>query len=249
MGPRENVKNSGHLPGFRHGTQIGSRPLRSRSPSCPTGATGGTLWFLTCMGWVGVVLYETNWVRFVNRRAGDVFPGMAAKDNDKRHIDPYVTGPADEPLADDRRSGINSVMLPYYGVFDDLGFTVNEGTVTLVGQVTQPVLKDDAGRVVKRIEGVTGVVNNIEVLPLSPNDDRIRRGVYRAIYGDPSLSTRYGFRALPSIHIIVKGNGNVRLERVVVANEMDRNAIGRTRANGGVSGAFHVDNDLRVEGK
>jgi hyperosmotically inducible protein len=170
--------------------------------------------------------------------------GVAAKDNDKHHNDPYVTGPADEPrLMQEVRHQL--VMLPYYGVFDDLGFTVNGGSVTLVGQVTQPVLKDDAGRVVKRIEGVTNVVNNIEVLPLSPNDDRIRRGVYRAIYGDPALSTRYGFRALPSIHIIVK-NGNVRLEGVV-ANEMDRNIAG-LRANG-VSGAFHVDNDLRVEGK
>jgi len=173
-----------------------------------------------------------------------VSSGIAAKDNDKQHIDPYVTGPADESrMLQEVRHQL--VMLPYYGVFDDLGFTVNGGTVTLVGQVTQPVLKDDAGKVVKRVEGVTNVVNNIEVLPLSPNDDRIRRGVYRAIYGDPALSTRYGFRALPSIHIIVK-NGNVRLEGVV-ANEMDRNLAG-IRANG-VPGAFHVDNDLRVEGK
>lgn len=173
-----------------------------------------------------------------------VSSSIAAKDNDKRHIDPYVAGPVDESrLIQEVRHQL--VMLPYYGVFDDLGFTVNGDTVTLEGQVTQPVLKDDAGRVVKRIEGVTNVVNNIEVLPLSPNDDRIRRGVYRAIYGDPTLSTRYGFRALPSIHIIVK-NGNVRLEGVV-ANEMDRNIAG-VRANG-VPGAFHVDNDLRVEGK
>jgi len=136
-------------------------------------------------------------------------------------------------------------MLPYYGVFDDLGFSVNGGTVTLMGQVTQPVLKDDAARAVKKIEGVTNVTNNIEVLPLSPNDDQIRRAVYRAIYGDPSLSTRYGFRALPSIHIIVK-NGNVRLEGVV-ANEGDRNIAG-LRAKG-VPGAFSVENDLKVEGK
>jgi len=98
---------------------------------------------------------------------------------------------------------------------------------------------------VKRIEGVTSVENNIEVLPLSPNDDQIRIATYRAIYGDASLSTRYGYRALPSIHIIVK-NGNVRLEGVV-ANEMDRNIAG-IRANG-VPGAFSVQNDLRVEGK
>ncbi len=171
--------------------------------------------------------------------------GAAAKDkNDKQHLDPYVTGPANEgQMVQEVRHQL--VMLPYYGVFDDLGFTVNGGTVTLVGEVTQPVLKEDAGRTVKHIEGVTNVVNSIEVLPLSPNDDRIRRGVYQAIYGDPMLSTRYGFRALPSIHIIVK-NGNIRLEGVV-ANEMDRNLCG-IRANG-VPGAFHVQNDLRVEAK
>jgi hyperosmotically inducible protein len=174
-----------------------------------------------------------------------VSSGLAAKDKDnKQHLDPYVTGPADEAQVV-REVRHQLVMLPYYGIFDDLGFTVNGGTVTLVGQVTQPVLKDDAGKVVKGLEGVTNVVNNIEVLPLSANDDRIRRGVYRAIYGDPTLSTRYGFQALPSIHIIVK-NGNVRLEGVV-ANEMDRNLCG-IRANS-VPGAFHVDNDLRVEGK
>src|ERR1700686_4821508 len=169
----------------------------------------------------------------------------AAKDKDeKQHMVPYVTGPANESrLVQEIRHQL--VTLPYYGVFDDLGFTVNGGTVTLLGQVTQPVLKDDAGRTVKRVEGVTNVINNIEVLPLSPNDDRIRRAAYRAIYGDASLSTRYGFRALPSIHIIVK-NGNVRLEGVV-ANEMDRNIAG-IRANG-VPGAFKVDNQLKVEGK
>src|SRR5580658_7306000 len=133
------------------------------------------------------------------------------------------------------------VMLPYYGVFDNLAYKVDpDGTVTLLGQVARPTLKSDAGNVVKRIEGVSNVVNNIEVLPLSPNDDRIRRGVYRAIYGDSALSIRYGYRALPSIHIIVK-NGNVRLEGVV-ANEMDRNIAG-IRANG-ASGAFSVQNDL-----
>jgi hyperosmotically inducible periplasmic protein len=173
-----------------------------------------------------------------------VSSGIAAKDNDKQHLDPYVTGPTDEArMVQEVRHQL--VMLPYYGVFDDLGFTVNGGTVTLVGQVAHPVLKDDAVHAVKRIEGVTNIVNNIEVLPVSQNDDRIRRATYRAIYGDPMLSTRYGYRALPSIHIIVK-NGNIRLEGVV-ANEMDRNVCG-IRANG-VPGAFRVDNDLKVEGK
>src|SRR5215469_13966106 len=168
----------------------------------------------------------------------------AAAKNDKTHNDPYVNGPSNEAkVAKEVRHQL--VMLPYYSVFDDLGFTVNGGTVTLVGQVVLPVLKDDAAAAVKNVEGVTNVVNNIEVLPLSANDDHIRRGVYRAIYGDPTLSTRYGFQALPSIHIIVK-NGHVRLEGVV-ANEGDKNLAG-IRANG-VPGAFSVENDLRVEGK
>jgi hyperosmotically inducible protein len=162
----------------------------------------------------------------------------------KPHIDSYVAGTQGESrLIEEVRHHL--VMLPYYGVFDDLGFVVNDGVVTLVGQVTRPTLKDDAGRTVERVEGVISVINEIEVLPLSPNDDRIRRGVYRAIYGDSSLSIRYGFQAVPSIHILVK-NGNVRLEGVV-ANETDRNVAG-IRANG-VSGAFKVENELRVEGK
>jgi hyperosmotically inducible protein len=106
-------------------------------------------------------------------------------------------------------------------------------------------LKDDAARTVQSVEGVANVVNNIEVLPLSGIDDQLRRRVYQAIYGDPALSTRYGYRTLPSIHIIVK-NGNVRLEGVV-ANEMDR-SLAFLRANA-VPGAFHVDNDLKVEAK
>src|SRR5579863_6229647 len=87
-----------------------------------------------------------------------VSSGLAAKDNDKRHMDPYVTGPVDESrMIQEVRHQL--VMLPYYGVFDDLGFTVNGGTVTLVGQVTQPVLKSNAGKVVGKVEGVTNVVN------------------------------------------------------------------------------------------
>jgi len=164
---------------------------------------------------------------------------------DPGHMDPYVQGPQNEAkLVQEIRHQL--VMLPYFGVFDDLGFTVDPGgKVTLLGQDTRPVLKTDAGKVVQKVEGVTAVVNNVEVLPLSGMDDGIRRSVYRAIYGDPALSTRYGFRALPSIHIIVK-NGNVRLEGVV-ANEADRN-IAFIRANG-VSGVFKVENELRIEGK
>jgi len=136
------------------------------------------------------------------------------------------------------------VMLPYYGVFDNLAYSVNGRNVTLVGQVTRPTLKSDAERVVKGIEGVESVTNNIEVLPLSPNDDRVRMGVYRAIYGDTALN-RYALNAVPPIHIIVK-NGNVTLVGVV-ANEGDKN-IANIRANS-VPGVFSVTNNLQVEGQ
>ena len=105
-------------------------------------------------------------------------------------------------------------------------------------------LKADAGRAVKGIEGVETVDNQIEVLPLSPNDDRIRIAVYRAIYGQTSLQ-RYSMQAVPPIHIIVK-NGNVTLEGVV-GNEGDKN-LANIKANG-VSGVFGVTNNLMVEGK
>jgi hyperosmotically inducible protein len=136
------------------------------------------------------------------------------------------------------------VMLPYYNIFDNLSFKVDPGgAVTLLGQVTNPVLKSDAGNVVKRVEGVTAVNNQIEVLPLSPMDNQIRRAVAAAIYRNPALADRYGFQAMPSIHIIVK-NGNVSLEGVV-ANQGDKNIAG-IRANG-VPGVFSVTNNLQVE--
>ena len=136
------------------------------------------------------------------------------------------------------------VMLPFYGVFDNLAFRVDGGKVTLLGQVTRPTLKSSAENVVKSIESVESVDNQIEVLPLSPNDDRVRLATYRAIYGQTPLD-RYALQAVPPIHIIVK-NGNVTLEGVV-ANEGDKN-MANIRANG-VSGAFKVVNNLQVEGK
>jgi hyperosmotically inducible periplasmic protein len=134
------------------------------------------------------------------------------------------------------------VMLPWFGVFDNLEFQVNGDTVVLTGQVTRPTLQKDAERVVSRIEGVKKVVNNVEVLPLSPFDDQIRLAAYRQIYGFGPLS-RYNWGAVPPIHIIVK-NGHITLEGVV-ANETDRN-LANMRANG-VSGVFSVTNDLQVE--
>ncbi len=134
------------------------------------------------------------------------------------------------------------VEVPWFTVFDNLAYKVKGSEVTLLGQVVNPTLKQDAETAVKNIEGVTKVNNNIEVLPASPNDDAIRRAEYRAIYGDPSLS-RYSMGALPGLHIIVK-NGHVTLVGVV-ADEMDKNVAG-IRANG-VSGVFSVQNDLQVQ--
>ena len=134
------------------------------------------------------------------------------------------------------------VTLPYYGVFDNLTYVVADRTVTLYGQVTRPTLKNDAEHAVKDIEGVERVVNNIEVLPLSSNDDRIRLDVYRAIYGNTALN-RYALQAVPSIHIIVK-NGNVTLEGVA-ATDADRN-MANIQANQ-VSGVFSVTNHLQLE--
>jgi hyperosmotically inducible protein len=136
------------------------------------------------------------------------------------------------------------VMLPYYGVFDNLLFRINGSEVELLGQVTRPTLKSDAEGVVKQIEGVSKVINNIEVLPVSPNDDRIRLALYRTIYGHTALN-RYALQAVPPIHIIVK-NGNVTLEGVV-ANEADKN-IANLQARS-VPGVFDVVNNVRAEGK
>lgn len=133
------------------------------------------------------------------------------------------------------------VMLPWYSVFDNLAFRIDKDKVTLLGQVTRPVLKSDAEAAVKSIEGVASVKNEIEVLPLSPMDDQLRRAVYRAIYGGPGLQ-RYGLGAIPAIHIIVK-NGNVTLEGVV-DNETDKN-IANLRANQ-VPNVFSVKNNLVV---
>jgi hyperosmotically inducible protein len=135
-------------------------------------------------------------------------------------------------------------MLPFYGVFDNLAFKVDGSTVTLLGQVTRPTLKSDAENVVKDVEGVERVVNQIEVLPLSPMDDQIRLATYRAIYSTQGLD-RYALNAVPPIHIIVS-NGKVTLEGAV-ANEADKNLAG-VKANG-VSGVFSVTNNLRVENR
>lgn len=133
------------------------------------------------------------------------------------------------------------VMLPYYGVFDNLAYRVDGARVTLFGQVVRPALKSDAENAVRKIEGVENVVNEIEVLPLSPNDDRVRRATYRQIYSKAPLQ-RYQMGAVPPIHIIVK-NGNITLVGQV-DNQSDKDLAGI--AAKGVPGAFGVTNDLTV---
>jgi hyperosmotically inducible periplasmic protein len=134
-------------------------------------------------------------------------------------------------------------MLPYYTVFDDLKFQVQGTHVTLSGEVVNPTLKSDAVAAVKHIQGVTDVTDDIKVLPLSPDDQRIRAAEYRAIYGEPQLQ-KYAWAAVQGIHIIVD-TGHVTLEGVV-DNESDKN-VANIRANS-VPGVFSVQNNLQVAG-
>jgi hyperosmotically inducible periplasmic protein len=134
------------------------------------------------------------------------------------------------------------VTLPYYSLFDHFAFRVDGETVTLMGKVSRPALKSDAEAVVRKIEGVAKVNNLIEVLPLSPNDDRLRLALYQSIYGHSVLQT-LSVRAMPPIHIIVE-NGNVTLEGVVL-NDIQKQVAG-VQANS-VSGVFSVANNLSVE--
>jgi BON domain len=134
--------------------------------------------------------------------------------------------------------------LPYYGVFDWLEFVVQpDNKVVLRGQVVRPTTKSDAENRVKDIDGVSGVVNEIEVLPLSPNDDRLRRALYRTIYGTNSPLFRYATQAVPPIHIVVS-NGRATLKGVV-ANKGDSN-LAYIRARG-VPGLFDVKNELKLD--
>ena len=169
------------------------------------------------------------------------FPAAAQKNLQPGNINALQSSPGQDRITREVRHEL--VTLPYYGVFDNLAYSVNNGVVTLYGQVTNPTLKSDAANSVKRIEGVTQVDNRIEVLPLSPMDNQTRRAEYRAIYSEPSLQ-KYAMQAVPPIHIIVD-NGKVTLVGAV-DSQTDKNLAG-LRANG-VSGVFSVTNDLMVEG-
>jgi BON domain len=133
-------------------------------------------------------------------------------------------------------------MLADYSVFDNIEYRMHGDRVELLGQVVQPWLKSEAEAAVKRVEGVRSVTNHIEVLPLSPNDDRLRLECYRAIFLSGGLQ-KYAMEPVPGIHIIVK-NGNITLVGVV-DSESDKN-FANLRARG-VPGAFSVANELAVE--
>jgi len=136
------------------------------------------------------------------------------------------------------------LMLPYYGVFDNLAYSINGSTVTLYGQVVRPTTRSSAERVVKRLPGVAHVVNNIKVLPLSSFDDSVRAATYRSIARTGGLY-RYLLGANPSLHIVVN-RGHVTLEGVV-SGKGDR-TLAYMAANR-VPGVFSVTNNLRVEGE
>jgi len=134
------------------------------------------------------------------------------------------------------------VMLPNYNVFDTFSVSVDGSWVTLTGKVTHPATKTDAEHALRRLVGATAVNNQIDVLPWSPNDDRLRKSLYRAVYGHPTLET-LAVRALPPIRLIVE-NGHVTLEGAVP--DTTARSIAEAQANS-VFGVFSVTNKLLVE--
>jgi len=129
-----------------------------------------------------------------------------------------------------------------YGIFDNVELAAHNGALTVSGQVTQPFKKTDMGRILERVKGVSALQNNLEVLPVSGFDDRLRLQVARAIYGDPYF-IHYANQSLPPIHIVVK-NGDVTLVGVVATN-MDKIKANMAARSAGLS--FSVVDNLRVE--
>jgi BON domain len=193
----------------------------------------GSVWLCSMVMLFSVVLFAFT-------------PDLAAAQRDKNPG--QLNPPADrnarrvESLKEEVRHQL--VMLPYYSVFDWLQAQVKpDGTVTLMGEVTRPTTKDDAEDRVKKLESASKVVNNIEVLPLSPMDDQLRIALYRAIFRFDGPLFRYGTQSVPPIHVIVK-NGHVALKGVV-ANQMDSQLA--YMAARGVPGVFDVKNELQIE--
>ena len=174
----------------------------------------------------------------------------------------------DERTVEDIRKTL--MRLPYYGVFDSLAFSYDKGTVTLLGYAAHGTLRRDAERAVKQVARVDDVVNRIEDLPISSNDDDLRWRTYYAIYSDPFLSryapaggmlwghrhpvmaTTFGLRSrfpgmYPTgnypIQIIVK-RGHITLIGMV-DNESDK-TLAEMRARG-VAGSFTVENELMID--
>jgi len=147
---------------------------------------------------------------------------------------------SDQKILEQARHAI--LMYYAYGIFDNVDLSAHKGTLTVSGQVSQPFKKTDMGNILERVKGVAALENNLEVLPNSMFDDRLRLQVSRAIYRDPYF-IHYADQALPPIHIIVK-NGNVTLEGVVATN-MDRTKAEMAARLTGLS--FSVVDHLQVE--
>ena len=155
-----------------------------------------------------------------------------------------TTGPG--PLTDSdiaAKAAHEIRMYPRYTIWDNISVRANGGNLELIGQVSQPFKKADLQRIAQRIAGVSSVTNELEVLPVSFQDDNLRIRIARAIYRDPALS-RYAIQAVPPIHIIVK-NGHVTLEGVV-NNELEKQ-VAYTRASTAGLSFGQVQNNLRVE--
>ena len=155
-------------------------------------------------------------------------------------VEASVPSRTQRPLSEQVRHEL--VMQPFYTVFDNLNYQVDGDTVTLEGEVVLPVLKDDAANAVKHIAGVSKVINNIKVLPVSPMDEHIRRAEFRTLYNGSSPLSRYGWGAIPQIHIIVE-NGHVTLEGNV-DRQTDKDMA--TLFAKEVPGVFSVVNNLVV---
>lgn len=170
-------------------------------------------------------------------------PSLSIQSTSKKSASKAAAKPEEHSLAHDVRHQLQ--VLPYYSVFDYITFNLDGGgKVTLSGQVVRPTLRTEAEAAVRSLEGINSVTNQIEVLPKSPADDELRRGVYRAIYEDTVLQ-RYAVSALPAIHILVK-DGGVTLEGAV-ASESEKNLAG-ARASG-VTGVTGVRNSLVMRAK
>src|SRR5262245_50691072 len=187
-------------------------------------------------------IFTVLMIAFVTFATGTMVPASIIDKTTPRSTNTAQKGQAGELAYIKKEVRHELTMLPYYSLFDWLEYRIENDTVILSGQVVRPTLKSDAEHMVSKIKGVETVVNQIEVLPLSSMDDRIRLAEARAIFNFNGALYRYGFQVVPSIHIIVK-NGNVTLKGVV-NNQVDSN-LANIKANG-VANVFSVRNDLQI---